>query len=122
MASRLPLLATLALLFVAAAAQNNEIMLPAWPSCSTTDNYTDGSQYKKNLDQFLSRMPTAAGDNGWFYKGTAGTGADQVFGLTMCYADSNAAECLNCRISAVARSEEHMNSSHNGQSRMPSSA
>jgi hypothetical protein len=32
MASRL-LLATLALLFVAAAAQNNEIMLPAGPSC-----------------------------------------------------------------------------------------
>ncbi|CAD6341005.1 unnamed protein product [Miscanthus lutarioriparius] len=101
MASRL-LLATLALLFVAAAAQNNEIMLPAWPSCSTTDNYTDGSQYKKNLDQLLSRMPTAAGDNGWFYNGTAGTGADEVFGLIMCYADRNATQCLDCLSRAPA--------------------
>ncbi|CAD6267040.1 unnamed protein product [Miscanthus lutarioriparius] len=101
MASRL-LLATLALLFVAAAAQNNEIMLPAWPSCSTTDNYTDGSQYKKNLDQLLSRMPTAAGYNGWFYNGTAGTGADEVFGLIMCYADRNATQCLDCLSRAPA--------------------
>jgi len=101
MASRL-LLATLALLFVAAAAQNNEIMLPAWPSCSTTDNYTDGSQYKKNLDQLLSRMPTAAGDNGWFYNGTAGTGAGEVFGLIMCYADRNATQCLECLAGAPA--------------------
>ncbi|CAD6267039.1 unnamed protein product [Miscanthus lutarioriparius] len=101
MASRL-LLVTLALLFVAAAAQNNEIMLPAWPSCSTTDNYTDGSQYKKNLDQLLSRMPTAAGDNGWFCNGTAGTGADEVFGLIMCYADRNATQCLDCLSRAPA--------------------
>jgi len=101
MASRL-LLATLALLFVTVAAQNNEIMLPAWPSCSTTDNYTNGSQYKKNLDQLLSRMPTAAGDNGWFYNGTAGTGADEVFGLIMCYADRNATQCLDCLSRAPA--------------------
>jgi hypothetical protein len=102
MASRLLLLfATLALLLVAAAAQNNEIMLPTSPSCSTTDNYTDGSQYKKNLDQFLAALPAAAGDNGWFYKGSAGSGPDAVFGLIMCFADRNAKQCLDCRARAA---------------------
>jgi hypothetical protein len=103
MASRLLLLfATLALLLVAAAAQNNEIMLPTSPSCSTTDNYTDGSQYKKNLDQFLAALPAAAGDNGWFYKGSAGSGPDAVFGLIMCFADRNAKQCLDCLARAPA--------------------
>ena len=100
MTSRLLLLlATLALLFVSAAGQEgNNISKPFNPSCSTSDNYTDGSQYKKNLDQFLAALPTAAGDNGWFYNGTAGTGGDQVFGLIMCYADRNATQCLECLV------------------------
>ena len=97
MASHLLLLATLALLFIAAAGQEgNNISKPFNPSCSTSDNYTDGSQYKKNLDQFLAALPTAAGDNGWFYKGSAGSGPDAVFGLIMCFADSNATLCLDC--------------------------
>jgi len=85
MAPRLLLLATLSLLFVAAAGQ-----------CSTTGNYSDGSQYKKNLDQLLATLPAAAGDNGWFYKGSAGSGADEVFGLIMCFADRNETQCLEC--------------------------
>ncbi|KAL6622610.1 hypothetical protein ACP70R_032489 [Stipagrostis hirtigluma subsp. patula] len=36
-----------------------------------------------NLDQLLAVLPAAAGGNGWFYNGTVGTGADQVFGLTI---------------------------------------
>jgi hypothetical protein len=92
----------LAILFVAAAAQDNKIMVPAYPSCSTTDNYTDGSQYKKNLDQLLAALPSAAGDNGWFFKGSAGAGADEVSGLIMCFADRNATQCLDCLTRAPA--------------------
>jgi len=102
MAPRLLLLAALALVFVAAAGQGAKTVLPFAPSCSTSGNYTDGSQYKKNLDQLLAALPTAAGDNGWFYNGTAGTGADQVFGLIMCYADRNATQCLECLAGAPA--------------------
>ena len=78
-------------------------MDPAYASCSTTSNYTGGSQYKKNLDQFLAALPAAAGDNGGFYKGSVGAGADAVFGLVMCFADSGASECLDCLSRAPAR-------------------
>ena len=87
---RLLLLAALALVFVTAAGQGAKTVLPLAPSCSTSGNYIDGSQYKKNLDHLLATLPTVTGDNGWFYNSTAGTGGDQVFGLIMCYADRNA--------------------------------
>nr|CAB3462575.1 unnamed protein product [Digitaria exilis] len=101
------LLTVVALLWALAVAagqdDNNAVVLPGWPSCSTTDNYTDGSQYKKNLDQLLAALPAAAGDNGWFYKGSAGAGgADEVFGLIMCYADWNAIQCQYCLADAGA--------------------
>ncbi|KAG2622182.1 hypothetical protein PVAP13_3NG279205 [Panicum virgatum] len=72
-------------------------------SCSTTDNYTDSSQYKKNLDSLLAALPAAAGDNGWFYRSSAETGADEVFGLIMCFADRSAKECSDCLTGAPAR-------------------
>ncbi|CAN6343748.1 unnamed protein product [Urochloa humidicola] len=78
------------------------VMRPFAPACSTTGNYTDGSQYKKNLDQLLATLPAAAGDNGWFYKGSAGSGADVVFGLIMCFADRNATQCQECLAGAPA--------------------
>jgi hypothetical protein len=59
-------------------------------------NYTDGSQFKKNLGELLAALPAEAGANGWFYNGTAGTGADRVFGLVMCFADRNATQCREC--------------------------
>ncbi|KAM0888927.1 hypothetical protein ACQ4PT_028032 [Festuca glaucescens] len=99
---RLPLLlATIASLCAAVVAQ---VVFPFAPSCSTADNYTDGSQYKKNLDQLLAGLPAAAGSNGWFYNGTAGAPgtADQVFGLIMCYADRNASQCQECLAGARA--------------------
>ncbi|XP_051184541.1 L-type lectin-domain containing receptor kinase IX.1-like [Lolium perenne] len=79
-------------------------VLPFAPSCSTADNYTAGSQYKKNLDQLLAGLPAAAGSNGWFYNATAGAPgtADQVFGLIMCYADRNASQCQECLAGARA--------------------
>ncbi|TVU49216.1 hypothetical protein EJB05_00514, partial [Eragrostis curvula] len=86
-----------------AVGQSDKLLRPAWPTCSTTGNYTAGSQFKKNLDQLLAEMPAAAGGNGWFYKGSAGAaGNDQVFGLIMCYADRNATQCLDCLARAPA--------------------
>jgi hypothetical protein len=79
-------------------------MTPLNPSCSTTGNYTDGSQFKKNLDELLATLPAAAGSNSWFYNGTAGDpgSPDQVYGLIMCYADHDAAQCLECLAGAPA--------------------
>ncbi|XP_062202235.1 L-type lectin-domain containing receptor kinase IX.1-like [Phragmites australis] len=102
MVSRLLLVAVLGSLCVVANGQDDKIMRPFNPYCSTTDNYTDGSQYKKNLDQLLAALPAAAGDNGWFYNGSAGAGADQVFGLLMCFADRNETQCRDCLAGAPA--------------------
>nr|CAB3466452.1 unnamed protein product [Digitaria exilis] len=99
------LLTVLALLWavpVAAGQDDKQMVIPAWPSCSTTDNYTDGSQYENNLDELFTTLSTAALDNGWFYNGSAGTGADEVFGLIMCYADRNATQCHECLAGAPA--------------------
>ncbi|CAL4897926.1 unnamed protein product [Urochloa decumbens] len=109
MASRLLLLAiatAIALLSSTVTSKDDKILKP-WPcDCSTVDNYTAGSQYKKNLDQLLAALPTAAGDNGWFYEGSAsaGAGADQVFGRIMCYANDykQATACLDCLSRAPA--------------------
>ncbi|CAN6214387.1 unnamed protein product [Urochloa humidicola] len=106
MATRLLLVAAAAvtsLCAMAAAHEYAKTVLPFAPTCSTTANYTDGSQYKKNLDKLLAALPVAAGDNGWFYKGSAGAGgADEVFGLIMCFADRNATECRECLAGAAA--------------------
>jgi hypothetical protein len=67
-----------------------------WPFCSTTSNYTNGSQFKKNLDELLLTLSGSAARSSWFNTSTVGTGGDQVFGLIMCYADRNATECLDC--------------------------
>jgi hypothetical protein len=94
--------ATTLLCVVATSKDNGKILQPWRPDCSTADNYTADSQYKINLDQLLAALPAAAGDNGWFYEGSAGAGADQVFGIIMCYADYNATECLDCLTRAPA--------------------
>ena len=83
MASLLCLVAitAIALLPAAAAGQGGKIMRPSWaPDCSTADNYTADSQYKRNLDQLLAALPAAAGDSGWFYESSAGAGDDEVYG------------------------------------------
>ncbi|GJN35460.1 hypothetical protein PR202_gb24240 [Eleusine coracana subsp. coracana] len=79
-----------------AVAEDDTILRPYGPSCSRTNNYTPSSQYKKNLDELLAALPVEAGANGWFYKGIAGAGADQVFGLIMCFADSSGSRCQDC--------------------------
>ncbi|CAL4905220.1 unnamed protein product [Urochloa decumbens] len=86
---------------------------PFAPACSTTGNYTTGSQYQKNLVELQSRLPAATIDNGWFYTDTAGTGADQIFGLLMCYADRNATQCRDCLFGAPAWIMTECNGSRN---------
>ncbi|XP_037439397.1 L-type lectin-domain containing receptor kinase IX.1-like [Triticum dicoccoides] len=109
MASRFVILvlAVVASLGVGAAAavgKQDKFLAPVHPSCSTTGNYTDGSQFKKNLDELLAALPAAASRNDGFYIGTAGDSGspDQVFTLIMCYADHDAAECLECLTGAPA--------------------
>jgi hypothetical protein len=105
MASRrapLPLLAIVASLCGAAVSQESKFTSSISRSCSTTGNYTDGSQFKKNLEQLLSTLSSAATSNDWFNTSTVGTGPDKVFGLIMCYADSNTTQCLNCLALAPA--------------------
>jgi hypothetical protein len=98
----LPFLAVLASLCGAAVDQEIEFFGPFAPTCSKTGNYTNGSQFKKNLEQLLSTLSSAAASNDWFQTSTIGTGADKVFGLIMCYADSNTTECLDCLTLAPA--------------------
>ncbi|KAL5206593.1 hypothetical protein ABZP36_034802 [Zizania latifolia] len=90
------LLAVIAYLCVLAAGQDDNLLHPGWPTCSTTGNYTDGSQYKKNLNLLLSTLSAGATAGGWFYNSTVGAGDDQVFGLLMCYADRNGTQCHDC--------------------------
>jgi hypothetical protein len=85
-----------------ATSKDDGILQPWPPDCSVADNYTAGSLYKKNLDHLLAALPVAAGGNGWFYEGSAGAGANEVFGLIMCYADYNATACLDCLSRAPA--------------------
>ncbi|CAL5092478.1 unnamed protein product [Urochloa decumbens] len=103
MATRRLLIAAAAFAWLyALVAGQDAYVQPFMPTCSTTGNYTTGSQYQKNLVELLSRLPAAAIDNGWFYNDTAGMGADQVFGLVMCYADRNATQCRDCIFGAPA--------------------
>jgi hypothetical protein len=90
------LLAVVALLCGAAVCHGRRFLPRSTEECSETDNYAEGSQYKKNLDELLISISGAAATSSWFNTSTVGTGGDQVFGLTMCYADRNATECLYC--------------------------
>ncbi|TVU49233.1 hypothetical protein EJB05_00531, partial [Eragrostis curvula] len=83
---------------------DGDILLPFAPTCSTSNNYTDGCAYEANLAELLAAMPVAAAANGWFYNGTAGpdSGVDRVYGLIMCYADRNATQCADCLARAPA--------------------
>ncbi|KAM0829261.1 hypothetical protein ACQ4PT_066985 [Festuca glaucescens] len=81
--------------------------------CSNTGNYTDGSQYEKNLDELLSTLSNAAASDRWFNTSTVGTGADKVFGLIMCYADRGEAQCLDCLARAPAGITQECRGSRN---------
>nr|CAB3462571.1 unnamed protein product [Digitaria exilis] len=96
------------LLVVTAGHHDSKILRPPQPVCSTTNNYTANSPYKKNLDQLLAALPAAAAVdiNGWFNNGTVGTAGadDQVSGVVMCYAGRHnaTAACMDCLSMATA--------------------
>jgi hypothetical protein len=64
---------------------------------------SDGSLFKKNLDDLLLTLSGSAARSSWFNTSTVGIDGDQVFGLIMCYADRNATECLDCLAGAPER-------------------
>ncbi|KAF3325333.1 cysteine-rich receptor-like protein kinase 15 [Carex littledalei] len=59
-------------------------------------NYTIGSTLQSNLQQLLAGLPQKATQNNYFYNATYGKAPDQVYGLTMCYADASSAACDSC--------------------------
>uniref|UniRef100_J3NDI3 Gnk2-homologous domain-containing protein n=1 Tax=Oryza brachyantha TaxID=4533 RepID=J3NDI3_ORYBR len=75
--------------------------IPAYPNCSTTDNYTRNSQYQLNLNQLLNILPVEAKSNGGFYRTSLGAAPDEVFALIMCYSDRNWTQCENCLYAAA---------------------
>lgn len=72
--------------------------VPFAPTCSVTDNYTDGSNYGINLEELLRRLSRSASQlqSGGFAMDTVGSSPDQVFGLMMCFADSDTFQCHTC--------------------------
>ncbi|XP_066325896.1 L-type lectin-domain containing receptor kinase IX.1-like isoform X1 [Miscanthus floridulus] len=76
--------------------------IPLGPYCSTTGNFTIGSNYQVNLGDLMSSLNQSAIANRGFDKGTSGQAPDEVFGLIMCYADRNWTQCQNCLRGAAA--------------------
>ncbi|KAF3336600.1 Cysteine-rich repeat secretory protein 38 [Carex littledalei] len=68
------------------------------PYCSVNTSVTT---FKNNLDGLLKSITTGAQKNGGFFNDTAGTSADRMYGLAICYADGNLTTCNSC-LSTVA--------------------
>jgi hypothetical protein len=64
--------------------------------CSTSGNFTAGSQYHANLLNLIGDLPPSTIANDGFAEITAGSAPDRVFGLAMCYADRNLTQCQDC--------------------------
>ncbi|PUZ50700.1 hypothetical protein GQ55_6G079400 [Panicum hallii var. hallii] len=64
--------------------------------CSTSGNFTAGSQYQANLLNLIGNLPPSTIANDSFAEITAGSAPDRVFGLAMCYADRNLTQCQDC--------------------------
>ncbi|TVU50182.1 hypothetical protein EJB05_01544, partial [Eragrostis curvula] len=64
--------------------------------CSTTGNFTASNQYRSSLIDLMDELPPKAIANGGFDTATVGEPPNKVFGLTMCYADSNSTSCQEC--------------------------
>ncbi|XP_057986386.1 cysteine-rich receptor-like protein kinase 11 [Hevea brasiliensis] len=64
--------------------------------CYQTGNFTTNSTYAKNRGLLLSSLASNVTANGGFYTATVGQGADEVYGLALCRADSSSEACSNC--------------------------
>uniref|UniRef100_A0ACD6A230 Uncharacterized protein n=1 Tax=Avena sativa TaxID=4498 RepID=A0ACD6A230_AVESA len=71
----------------------------ALEDCSSAGNYSEGSQYHKNLYRLLQTITSSAAKNGGYSDGVLGLGSDKIFALLMCYAalDSSMPACQDCR-------------------------
>ncbi|KAJ3687366.1 hypothetical protein LUZ61_016530 [Rhynchospora tenuis] len=63
-------------------------------------NYTTGSTFDANLQHFLTDLPLKTLQNNYFYNATYGKAPDQVYGLSMCYADASSTACRSCLLEA----------------------
>ncbi|XP_062204575.1 L-type lectin-domain containing receptor kinase IX.1-like [Phragmites australis] len=103
MAPRRILLLAVVLLFCGTAVVVvGERYLPGAKVCSTTGNFTIYGQYQVNLGDLMGDLPPRAIANRGFFDSTIGSAPDTIFGLTMCYADRNWAECQSCLQVAAA--------------------
>lgn len=73
-----------------------------WPTCDdTTGNYSPGSAYAKNIKQLiLSLQANASNTPALFATGSAGAGADAVYGLILCRGDLSPTDCFDCGTNA----------------------
>ncbi|KAL6643504.1 hypothetical protein ACP70R_018270 [Stipagrostis hirtigluma subsp. patula] len=64
--------------------------------CSTFGNFTGINQYQVKLGNLLSDLPLRAVATRGNANGTAGKAPDMIFDLSMCYADYDWMQCLDC--------------------------
>lgn len=99
------LIATASLGIVAVGQNHTQVPAIVYDYTCSDTSYTAGSQYEKNLNDLVSTLATtaAANGNGWFHSGNVGAAPpDQAWGLIMCYAEWNVAQCLGCLRNASA--------------------
>jgi hypothetical protein len=73
-----------------------------WPTCDdTTGNYSAGSAYANNIKQLIHNLQSNASSTpALFATGSAGAGADAVYGLILCRGDLSPTDCFDCGTNA----------------------
>jgi len=73
-----------------------------WPTCDdTTGNYSAGSAYANNIKQLIHNLQSNASSTpALFATGSAGAGADVVYGLILCRGDISPSDCFDCGTNA----------------------
>ncbi|RLN35442.1 cysteine-rich receptor-like protein kinase 15 [Panicum miliaceum] len=99
LAARVPVLALLAAVAAAALAATAPLAAAQpWAVCDGKGgNYSAGSTYASNLLRLVSVLRTNASNSpALFASGSAGAGADVVYGLVLCRGDLSASDCFDC--------------------------
>ncbi|CAN6338254.1 unnamed protein product [Urochloa humidicola] len=71
-------------------------------NCSSAGNYTVASSYQANLVKLMADLEPGTIEDHGFTTRPEGNPPDTIFGLAMCYADSNWDQCQKCLTSAIA--------------------
>ncbi|KAL5725911.1 hypothetical protein ACHQM5_008996 [Ranunculus cassubicifolius] len=74
--------------------------------CSTTSNYTSGSQFQTNLNLLLNSLVSNGTRDGYFNT-SVGVGPDIVYGLAQCRDDLSMASCRSCLKTSVLKIKEN---------------